>query len=105
MLSTRQLEVLRLMADAHQCEHWDDTEIVCEGLECFWETERISVRTVNALVEHCLVSTDGDGRFRRFEINDTGLAVARRPELADEVWLAVRGGKSFTIRNDHVVEL
>lgn len=112
MLTKRQLEILRQMADAYGREDFLEAEIACEGISCWLGYERISIRTLKAFVDHIVVSridTSGNGMYLSlsgyWEINSTGMAVTRRPELADEVWLRVRNGKPFTIKDDRICDL
>lgn len=97
MLTKRQLEILRQMADAHNREDFEDGEILCEGIQCCLGIERIDIGTLKAFIDHVLVSRcdyGGSGMDMKlsgyWEINDIGIAVCRRTELADEVWLRLR---------------
>ena len=106
-LTKRQLEVLQQMAAAYLREDWDEAEIAEEGIETWLGGERIGRITLKAFIDHTLVSADDfcSSGFQRWSINDTGLLVARKPEMADPIWLALRGGKPFTFKDDAIVYL
>ena len=105
-LTTRQVEVLQAMAKAHAEERWDETEIVSEGIVCYLGNDRISWKTLNAFIDHVLVSLEGNGSFRRWTINGTGLLVAKFPAIADKIWLTLRSGKPFTTDDEgNVIEI
>lgn len=54
-------------------EDTEDGEIVCEGIEAWIGLERVSMRTVHALLQLCALSNqDNDHRVRRYVINETG---------------------------------
>lgn len=108
MLTKRQHEVLARLAKAYDEERYEDAEIVAEGIHVYAGTERSSRKTLEAFIDHCLVSLeDGNDQsgFQRFSINETGLLVARKPEMADPIWLALRKGKPFTFKDDQIVYL
>jgi hypothetical protein len=109
MLTKRQIEVLQQMAQAYQEERWGDAAITSEGLEVWLGFERSSWRTLRAFLDHCAVSGEGgihgSSGYRIWTINSVGLLIARRPELADTIWLRLRSGKPFTISADGIGEL
>lgn len=76
-----------------------------EGWKCYCGLTPIHRSTVNSLIRCTAISRAyDDGPY--FVINDTGRAIARRPELADEVYTAIIGGRgSFSIRDDRLVPL
>lgn len=78
ILSSRALDVLTAMRD-HADE--DDGELVQEGREVWIGQQRTSPRIVLALLRACAIKDDSDnGRdsFRRYVINETGLAILAR---------------------------
>ena len=69
ILTKRQLEVLRIMRD-------EDEDLVYERGEGYVGDERISGRTLFALLRCCAIrAEDGSepGGFERYTINETGL--------------------------------
>lgn len=107
MLTATQTKWLKALADAEDCGDDYAAEIVCSGIECYIGHDKTSWRTVNALLSCTAISKDAyGGGCEHFTINSTGRAILRRPELADEVFEAmVRGGGSWTIRDDRLVPL
>jgi hypothetical protein len=101
----RALEVLKLMIELEELGH--EPDLVREGRAVWLGCERLSNRTLDSLIMHvALASTSDEGSsVERYEVNSTGRAIARRPELADEVLGAVMAHRAFTIREDRVVYL
>jgi len=100
----RALEVLKVMIELDEAGH--EPDLVREGRAVWLGCERLANRTLDSLIMHVAVSeTDGSDLVKRYEVNSTGRAIARRPELADEVLAAIMGRKAFTIREDRVVYL
>lgn len=98
MLSRRATEALRLMRDTGE-------ELVAEGLVVWIGEERFSARTRLALLEAMAISDvshTSDRSFRRYIVNSTGRAILERPELADEIKIALAKGEPFTIRDNRV---
>ncbi len=106
-LTARQLEILRKMAAAHAKEDFDGCEIVSEGKSVYLDLDKISWKTLNAFIDHCAVSLDEctDGKYQRWSINGTGLLIARKPEMADEIWLRLRSGKPFTFKDEKIEDM
>lgn len=96
MLSDRCLYALRLMRD-------NDEEMVADGIHVWIGGERFSWRTAGDLRADMSVTDTSDGAgLRRFVINSTGRAILERPELADEITVALLSGEPFTIRGDRI---
>ncbi len=110
-MTPRALNILRILADPIwlEEEHAEGApDLVCEGGVCWFGAERVRRSTVDHLIR-CVavadVSDEGKG-LERYAINCTGRAIARRPELEDEVVAALSKGRgSFTIVDDHLVEM
>jgi len=66
-LSKKAVEVLRWLASEE-----GDGEIVCDGLECWYGTNRTSRRLVNCLVECVFVSFSDLGGSEHYSINESG---------------------------------
>jgi hypothetical protein len=99
VLSKRAMEALRLMRD-------EDEEIVQDRLAVYVGSERFGPRTVTALLRVMAVKDVSDGAgMQRYVINDAGLGILERPELADEITVALLGGRPFMIRDNRVVPL
>lgn len=101
MLSRRALQVLRDMAADPEDA---DAEIIAVGRNCYRGNERIHRATVNQLIRASAITRDVE-ELPYWHINTTGEAIARRPELAGEVFSAMCRGTPFTIRHDRVVLL
>lgn len=99
MLTSRQLEVLRTLADAHQREDWENAELVCEGRECWYGEVRTNWTTVYGLLRHmCLKDTSEHGKGTyRYSINETGLVLARHPDAAKLLQEAIAKGGAFQL--------
>jgi hypothetical protein len=102
-MTPRALEVLKLMIELEELGH--EPDLVREDRAVWLGGERLANRTLDSLIMHVAVASSSDegASVERFEVNSTGRAIARRPELADEVLAAVMGRKPFTIREDRVV--
>lgn len=86
----------------------DSQDLVCEGRTCYFGCDLVRYSTLDELLRCTAVSISwGEiGRYCAFQINDTGRAISRRPELADEVArMLASGGGAFTIKNDALVRL
>lgn len=116
MLTSRQMEILKIMFDAEKVEDaettdptevYTRTEIVCDRLSCYLGDIPISWRTIRALLNVVAISDrsiSGDtGRI--FRLNDIGRSITRRPELADEVQVSLFQGASVTVKDDRLVKL
>lgn len=103
VLSPRALEVLQQLAALP--EGHEDADILVDGRYCMFGCEPIHRKTFNALIRCGALSRAYDnGPY--WVINETGRAIARRPALADEVFLTTMQGRgSFTIRDDRLVPL
>lgn len=103
MLTSRQLWLLRELAALP--EDHDDAALLVEGRRCYFGITPIHRSTVNALMRVSALSKAYDsGPY--WIINGTGRAIARRPELAAEVFAAtMRGCGAFSIIDDHLVAL
>lgn len=99
--------VLAAMAAAYECEDYEGAELVCEGWYCYLGERRVHRRTVNNLLSILAVKDESDsgadGHLKRYIISDIGQSILRRPELEDEVTLALLRSKSFTIKEDRIV--
>lgn len=103
VLTPRALVILRHLASLP--EGHEDADIMVEGWKCYCGPEPIHRSTVNSLIRATAISPAYDGG-PYYVINDTGRAIARRPELADEVYAAIIGGKgAFTIIDDKLVPM
>lgn len=107
VLSPRALWLLRTLA-AFPCDADEDFEIdlVVEGKTVWLGAQRMRWATIEQCLRCLALSEDSDGGLvRRYAINATGRAIARRPELAGEVFAAVHAGRPFTVRDDRIVEM
>ena len=108
-MTKRALQILRKMAAAYEAENYDDAEIAVDHGSCWCGLEKISSSTVRQLLQCTAISEDGtvsDERFHRYAINETGLIVARKPELADEIFCRiVLGGKPFMVTSEGLKDL
>lgn len=101
MLTKRQLEIMQQMADAEDRDELEDMEIVSEGIECWLGDHRTSWKTLQALIDHTVVSCDDlGGVLRRWTLNGCGRMILKHPEKSDELWLRLRTGKPFTVNDD-----
>ena len=87
LLTRRQLEVLRLMRDREIADPGcDDAELVYERGQGFLDLDRVSGRTVFALIRACAIRReDMNGSFERYRINETGRGIVAQ-------FFRVRGG-------------
>lgn len=76
-LTTTQRELLKEMASAEDAENYEDAEIVCQGIECWIASRRVSWRTVKALLCCVLISEEGDHGVYRYTINGSGREVLK----------------------------
>lgn len=94
------------MAKAHLAGDDINAEIVSEGIQVMLGYNHLSWKTLNAFIDHVVVSLDEiGGAMKRWTINESGLLVAKKPELSDKLWLMLRQGKPFTNTGDDFVEL
>ena len=103
-----QIKVLQTMAKLHLEENWEESEIAAEGSSIFLGYDRILIATLKAFLDHCAVSDSsdsGNGKLRRYKINTIGLLIARKPEMADPVWLKLRQGEPFTVQGDEIIDI
>lgn len=109
VLTPRALEVLRTLAAADEGDRQDDDgydlDLMVEGWTVYLGLDRIHRSTFNRLIVCGAVrQAYDDGPY--WVINDTGRAIARRPELADEVFAAYQRGRgSFSIIDDQLVAI
>lgn len=108
MLRPRAIEILRNLAAMDR--DIDDAEIVREGDKVYLGFIPLKRDTLDQLVACNAVTNNGGdgtrGNLERWRINETGEAIARRPQLASEVVEHItRRGGSFTIKDDHIVLL
>lgn len=81
-------------------------DLVCEGSVCYFGLERVRLSTVDQLIRCCAISESwSSGNYSAWAVNDTGRAIARRPELEAEVLAALPRGGAFTIQDDRLVSL
>jgi hypothetical protein len=79
MMTPRCLEVLRSMLKAHEAQDWDNAEIVQDGDQCWLGDERISPRTVNRLLQLCLIRHEAMGGCDHYTINEEGRRMVADP--------------------------
>jgi len=93
MLSERSLHILRKMVAAEAAEDYEGAEIVCSGIICYLDEERISRRTVDNLLRHVAVKSGSEpGELERYRVSGTGRAIAGDPAVADKVLACVLRG-------------
>lgn len=101
--------VLAAMAAAYAAEDYENAELVVEGWVCYLGTRRVHRKTVNALIDMLALKdesdTGADGHLKRYVISDTGQALLRRPELEEELFLALHRKRAFCVRNDRIEDL
>lgn len=107
MLTKRQVAILQKMAEAFTAGHFDEAELVQEGIFVYRGIARIGIKTLHAFIDHGVVSLSAfpDSKIKRYMVNELGRFVARKPEMSDKVWLQFRSGRPFTILYDEIVEL
>ena len=82
ILTKRQIEILKIM---HDNENTDDGEIVYDKGIGYLRLERISPRTIFALLRLCCVSLDQyGGGMEHYHINDTGKDFLRMEGIIKE---------------------
>jgi len=79
LMTKRALEVLQAMAKAEAENNLEDAEIVQEGGQCWVGLERISPRTVERLLQLCLLRHEGSGGCDRYTLNEEGRRMAADP--------------------------
>ncbi len=103
VMHSRAHQVLQRMAALPEGD--DDAEILCEGLVCYLGHDRIHRSTVNELLRATAIRPAYDDA-PYFVITETGQSIARRPELADDVFYQImRGRGAFSVINDHLVRI
>jgi hypothetical protein len=83
-----------------------DVDLVHEGREAWCGCRRTTPRVVVELLRLAAIKAswmERDGAAAFYEINETGRALLRRPELEGEVAEALARGRTFTVRDDRVV--
>lgn len=77
----------------------EDKEIVCEGLVCYIDHNRIAPRTVFGLLRHMAIKDAGycGVGCRIYCPTENSAAIVKRPALADEMVAHVMAGKPFFI--------
>lgn len=104
MIGKAALRALRELSKLHEREM--DAEIVREtGAGCWLGNRRIQSKTLDELTIYLAVTPDYGGGLERWRVTNTGLAIARRPELASEVFDAICERKPFTVGADDRIQL
>lgn len=86
----------------------DECDLVVSGRLSYCGYRATTRRVVNELLGFMAISVSWQETESSiyYCVNDTGRAIIRRPDLANEVKAAVLGGKgAFTIKNDKIVYL
>lgn len=98
MLTKTQRTILQDMLDTGE-------DMVVEGLQVWIGDRRSSRATLKAFLRCCVVKdvSDVKGLDRYIAKDDIARAVLARPELADEIEMALLRLKSFTIQDNQVV--
>jgi hypothetical protein len=107
LLSPTAIRLLQEMAAVPDdiADDEDDGTLLVEGIQVWFGDRRVHRRTFNKLLHATAVSPLYDNA-PYYQINETGRAIARRPELADEVYAAIIGGRgAFSIVDGHIVPL
>jgi hypothetical protein len=106
-MNPRAWEILTTLASFPADDPSDDVDLVCEGGVCYFGSQQVKRKTVDELLRCTAISISwGEiGGYVAFSINDTGRAIARRPDLEDEVCRALMRGGAFSIRNDQLVDI
>lgn len=100
-LSKRALAALRRMQSEETEGNWEDGEIVRDGRAVYLGIDRLPGAVLRELLDAVAVSERSEpGGMERFGINGVGKAILRRPELADEVAVALLRGGAFTVGED-----
>lgn len=83
-----------------------ESEVVREGRQCWLGSERVSGRVLEEAIRSSAVNNVSDSNvIERYVINEIGQAVLRRPELAEEVMVAILSGRQFTVRDDRIIDM
>lgn len=81
-------------------------EAVVSGLSAWVDAERFAVSTIYKLLAvTALTDVSDEGGLCRYAINSTGRAILSRPQLADEIAVALCAGRNFTIRDNQIREI
>lgn len=105
VLSPAAVKLLQDMAAAPEASDDDDGNLLVDGIMVYFGTRRVHRITFNKLIRATAVSPlYENGPY--YQINATGRAIARRPDLADEVYGAIMSGQgAFSIVDDKLVVL
>lgn len=78
-LTCRQREILRLMAERHEAEDFDDAELVFERGRGYVGAEPVAPSTLIALLRACVLRriTGEPGGYEAYAINGDGLRLVR----------------------------
>ena len=100
-------KVLCSLAEAYRREDWANAEIVASHGDVRFDYERTSHRVVNQLLAYLAVSHSNDGGCDHYAINETGLAICRRPELAWEImdWIMHSRGPLTLTADDKIIPM
>lgn len=89
-LTARQRAVLETMASEHDAGRYEEAEIVCSGIECWLGHERVSRKTVTALLTWLAIKEDESSRgVYRYTISSIGRNALKDPEIVGRVKLAL----------------
>lgn len=106
-MTPRAREILQWLVDLESIpdEEGYEAEIVCDGLSCWIGAQRVHRSTVTQLLRLIALHDVSDVKgAQRYEINETGRALLRRPELESEITAAVLAGRgSWMLRDDRLV--
>jgi len=91
------------MAIAHAEKRWNDAELAAEGLQVWCGPARTCHATLKQLLSVLAVSRKAGEIY--YAINGTGLAISRRPDLAEEIASQIKTGRPFTIVGDRISEI
>ena len=110
-VSNRALEVLRLLAaEAERLTRVSDPDVddeedgalVQDGNRAYIGLESVSVRTINQLVQQCLISEEdfGGEHSRYYRINESGQKVLADPGKEPEIWRLLREQRALNEAGD-----
>lgn len=105
VLTPRALDVLRCLIVADDLGQDDESTLLVEGWTVYLGCERVHRSTFNRLIICGALSQQyDDGPY--WGPNSTGRAIARRPELADEIAAHYQiGAGAFSIVDDQLVAI
>jgi hypothetical protein len=106
VLSPTAIRLLQDMAATPDDSDDDDGNLLLvDGIMVYFGIRRVHRITFNKLIRATAISPLYDNA-PYYQINETGRAIARRPELADEVYASIIGGRgAFSIVDDHLVRI